>query len=119
MSRIFIFGAGTAREISLDDFCANHREDGFAWVHLDGTDDVPVVARRIVDIPPSALSALMAAETRPRCAFFGDGALVNMRGLGEQRDGDGDPLVSIRLWAEKGRVVSLSYRKLGVLDRVI
>ena len=38
--------------------------------------------------------------------------LVNLRGVNENPDADPDDLVSIRLFAEKGRVVSVSFRPL-------
>ncbi|MEO8723831.1 MAG: zinc transporter ZntB [Sphingobium sp.] len=120
MSRLFTFENGQAQELGLDDFCAQHEGAKFSWIHLDGRhDEVISILPRVVDIPPSAMSALMATETRPRCALFGDGALINMRGPGETLSGDGDPLVSIRLWAEQGKVVSLSYRTLAPLNTVI
>jgi zinc transporter len=122
MSRILIWGAGRAQELDLDAFCADHLNAPFSWVHMDGTDDLRAIIDRVADIPSAALNALIAVETRPRCTLFGDGALVNLRGLG--RDGEegeisGDPLVSIRIWAQKGRVVSLSYRPLGIIDDVL
>lgn len=119
MARFFLIdAAGAARETDLDGFCAT--DAPFRWVHCDGrSDDVAALAQRAVAIPEPMLSALTASETRPRCTIFGDGALVNLRGLGEQAAGDGDPLVSIRLWAQKGCVLSLSYRQLGALEPVV
>jgi zinc transporter len=59
--------------------------------------------------------ALTAIETRPRCEAIGDGALVNLRGPALTPD-EGDPLVSIRLWLEEGRVISVSYRPIAPID---
>lgn len=90
-------------------------EADFIWLHLDGAgDDADALIARFAHLPPSALAALKAYETRPRCATFEGGALVNMRGLGQETQRDGDPLVSIRIWAQKGVVVSLSLRPLGI-----
>lgn len=120
MSHLFTFENGVAKELGLDAFCAENGHAKFSWVHLDGRrDEVISILPRVADIPPAAMNALMAAETRPRCTLFGDGALINMRGPGESISGDGDPLVSIRLWAQQGKVVSLSYRTLAPLDTVI
>lgn len=119
MSRVFVTKGGRGQETDLDSFCALDLETPFSWVHMDGTDDLRAITGRVAEIPPAAFNALIASETRPRCTLFGDGALINLRGLGEEADRDGDPLVSIRLWAQKGRVVSLSYRKLGVIEEVV
>lgn len=69
-------------------------------------------------MPEAALSALLAQETRPRCTLMAHGALVNLRGLGAADDAQGDPLVSIRLWAEQARVISVSYRPLAAMEPV-
>ncbi|HKY81878.1 MAG TPA: CorA family divalent cation transporter, partial [Sphingobium sp.] len=45
--------------------------------------------------------------------------LVNLRGLGTVEDPTGDALVSIRLWAEHGRVISVSYRPLAAVEPVM
>lgn len=120
MTRFFTYRAGKGEEHDLVHFEEIAPAAEFLWVHIDGrTDDVASVAARVVDIPPTAFAALSASETRPRVAPYDHGALLNMRGLGSQESGDGDPLVSIRMWAQQGRVVSLSYRSLDALDGVI
>lgn len=92
---------------------------GFVWCHLDGRIEEE---RRWLEsesgLSPNVISALTAAETRPRTEKIGDGALVNLRGLGTAPDDDADPLVSIRLWAEKGRVISVSFRTLAATQEV-
>ncbi len=96
---------------------ASSETDAFTWHHLD------VSAPEARDwlaaesgIPPSAIRALIATETRPRTESFDSGALINLRGLGTDPDTDLDPLVSIRLWATSGMVISASYRELDGLD---
>ncbi|WP_176597886.1 MULTISPECIES: CorA family divalent cation transporter [Sphingobium] len=119
MSRVFLFDGGKAQEISLEDFCARTEDAPFSWVHADGwREDARAVAARCDHMPEAALSALLAQETRPRCTLMAHGALVNLRGLGAAEDGVGDPLVSIRLWAEQARVISVSYRPLAAMQPV-
>ncbi|MDB5697547.1 MAG: zinc transporter ZntB, partial [Alphaproteobacteria bacterium] len=66
-----------------------------------------------------AASALVATETRPRCDRIGDGALLNLRGLGDRPRDNGDRLVSIRLWVRKGKVNSVTRWPLTATARVI
>jgi len=120
MSRFFLSSKGSAQEHTLGECLAHDFQRDFLWVHLDGkVDDVDTILMQFADIPLQAVAALKAQETRPRCTQFGAGALVNMRGLGATSAIDGDPLVSIRFWAQRGLVVSLSYRELGVFGRLV
>lgn len=119
MSRVFVTGEDRAREITLDEFCAQADHAPFSWIHADGwREDAREVASRCDHMPEAALSALLAQETRPRCTLMGHGALVNLRGLGQSPDQGGDALVSIRLWAEHARVISVSYRPLAAIEPV-
>lgn len=120
MSRVFVNEGSQAREISLDDFCARTEQAPFSWIHVDGwKEDARAVASRCDHMPEAALSALLAQETRPRCTLMEHGALVNLRGLGAVDDPTGDALVSIRLWAEHARVISVSYRPLAAIGPVM
>lgn len=98
---------------------AQPRIQAFDWRHIDGRDEAQ---RRWLDeasgLPPLVVQALTAIETRPRCEAIDRGALINLRGLGATPGDDPDPLVSIRLWAERGRAISVSYRTIAALDAV-
>ena len=119
MTCVLIFEGNQAREESLDSFCALAVRPTFSWVHIDGREeDARAIAERIDNMPPTAVNALIAQETRPRCTLIGEGALINLRGRGEVLDKDSDPLVSIRIWAEQARVLSVSYRRLNILSQV-
>jgi zinc transporter len=90
---------------------------GFDWIHLDGRNSEQMSwLREHGSVPHHAYVALVAAETRPRSEQYAEGALVNFRGLGATPEDDPDPLVSIRMWATKGRVISVSYRTLLEID---
>ena len=89
----------------------------FTWHHLDaGAPETRDWLEKKSGIPDAAVRALIATETRPRIERFDGGALINLRGLGTDPDTDLDPLVSIRLWAAAGLVISVTYRDLDGLD---
>lgn len=101
-----------------------HGEGKFCWVHLDGHDEQ---AMRWLDngggdgghgLPPTARFNLTTAETRPRCQPLDDGVIINLRGLRAHPEEEGDELVSIRIWAERGRLVSVSYRRMAGLEQL-
>ncbi len=96
----------------------DHKPGHFCWIHLDGRDEE---AMRWLDdpahnLPETARFNLTAAETRPRCQPLGDGVIINLRGPRQSEEEEGDELVSIRIWAERGRVVSVTFRKMEGLD---
>lgn len=122
MTRVFIFDGKTTHETALEAYCAilPSAPGPFTWVHIDGREEnARQVAERMADMPDTAVNALVAQETRPRCTFMGSGALINLRGPHGQDDMEGDPLVSIRIWAENGRVVSVCYRPLAALEPIM
>jgi zinc transporter len=78
------------------------------WIHLEFNDPAtrPFLVEQL-GLDELVASALTATETRPRCEPMERGALVNLRGLSIEDEPDADPLVSIRMWLERGRIVSL------------
>ncbi len=112
MAVAFLAGDGPVRRLSEEEAAA-YSGPGFAWLHLEGpAEAVAEAVQRKNDIPDIALHALVATETRPRCDRIEDGAIVNLRGLGEIDPADSDRLVSIRMWVQRGRVLSASRRPL-------
>ena len=89
------------------------------WVHLHGPDDECQTWLGLQDgIPDTVRAALVATETPPRCEPIEDGALINLRGIGDADPGSTDPLVSVRMWVQRGRVVSVVRRGLHAVDQV-
>ncbi|MEH3107550.1 MAG: zinc transporter ZntB [Sphingomonas fennica] len=97
--------------------CGHRHGAAFLWVHLDGREsETRAWLQHHAALPEAAITALTATETRPRSEAIGRGALVNLRGLGAPDATGGDPLVSIRLWAEEGRVISVAFRTIDGFD---
>lgn len=89
----------------------------FVWLHVedvgpDGQIDLPS------SIPDLAAKALLASETRPRCDQMLNGALINLRGTGVRQASGTDRLVSIRVWVEANKVISVTRNPLAALDSV-
>lgn len=108
----FLADDGPVRSLSAEDAAA-YQGPGFVWIHVEGGDEDGLALLDAQDgIPEVAAHALVATETRPRCDMIEDGALINLRGPAEIETDDSDRLVSIRLWARKGRVHSVTRRRL-------
>jgi zinc transporter len=118
--RAFLYTDHKAAELPFTEGAALFGQADLVWLHLDGRD--PAAQTWIdgqTDILDIARSALFASETRPRSDMIGQGALINLRGLGKTPEDDPDALVSTRFWAENGRVISVGFRSSLALEGVI
>jgi len=119
MTFAWIVDGDGGRKVALDAAAAANGSADFVWFHLDGRQDGSLewLAAR-GEIPEIARSALIAEETRPRSEPMGEGALINLRALGKTPEDDPDALVSIRIWAQRGRVISVCFRTPSAIDTV-
>lgn len=107
---------GKVEEIATETACRHFAPQGLTWAHFDAREGEArdwLLANSGLD--EAIVSALLAFETRPRLLRIGEGALINLRGLGATPDDDLDALVSVRLWAQRGRVISVSLRSLAAM----
>ena len=58
----------------------------------------------------------MAEETRPRISEIGQGALIILRGVNHNEGADPEDMVSIRLWVDANRIISVSKRGLKSVE---
>lgn len=118
--RAFAITAAKPVEMPFIEGAAQFGKAELVWLLLDGREPgVEAWIEAQADIPHIARSALLASETRPRSDLMGQGALINLRGLGKTPDDDPDALVSLRFWAETGRVILVTMRSPTALDGVI
>jgi zinc transporter len=114
--RGFVCDQHAGREVHFAEAEAAVGTAELVWLHLDGRDaDAVTWLDSQEPIPSLVRTALIAAETRPRA----EGVLVNLRGLGTTPDDDPDELVSIRIWATAGRIISVTKRSVMALDDVV
>lgn len=107
---------GSAAPVTLDHARAGCGDAPLAWLHLDGQESSCIEWLRSESrLPEQVVDALLAVETRPRATELAGGVIVNFRGVNMQPGADPDDLVSIRVWAEAGRVISVSFRPLMAL----
>jgi zinc transporter len=109
---------GHAEPVELDDALGCGAP--FVWVHLSTTaEHAQRWLRDRARLEPFTVDALTANETRPRCEKMGESAFLNLRGRTDEELDSSDMLASIRIWAAKGRVVSVTRKKLVALDAVV
>ncbi|MDB5721009.1 MAG: zinc transporter ZntB [Alphaproteobacteria bacterium] len=113
-----LVGDGAPRQVSPAEAAA-YSGPGFVWIHIESAEEPDLSLLDGQDIPEVAANALVATETRPRCDRIEDGAIVNLRGTAEAGVDSSDRLVSIRMWARRGKVNSLTRRPLAATKAVI
>jgi zinc transporter len=69
-------------------------------------------------LDPIVVESLLAENTRPRSAPIGDGAMVFLRGVNLNPGAEPEDMVSIRLWVEARRIISVRLRRLRSVDEL-
>jgi len=97
------------------------KDERLAWVHLDanhsGTEDW---LRDNVDyLDQIIIDALLAEETRPRVVEHGEGAMLFMRGVNLNENADPEDMISIRLWIDRSRIISVQKRELKAVKDIV
>ncbi|QYX55291.1 zinc transporter ZntB [Roseovarius sp. SCSIO 43702] len=89
----------------------------YRWLHFDvGVAGLEPWLR--AHLPETAVDALLAPETRPRCDPHGTGAMVNLRGVNLNPGADPEDMVSLRLWVTPGLLVTARVRRIWAVDAV-
>lgn len=101
---------GTGRPVDNTD--TTRADDvAFRWIHLDlHTPGVQGWLENEID-PVVALS-LTRQDTRPKVHEHENGLVIVLRGVNLNPESDPEDMVSIRIWIEKGRIVSTRMRRL-------
>ena len=90
------------------------------WVHLStNAEAAQAWLRDEAKLSDYVVDALTATETRPRCEAVEEGAFLNLRGRSDEALESSDLLASVRIWAMKGRVFSVTRKRLvavGVVE---
>ena len=116
---LFSYGlSGPIRGEALQDeagIIAALRSPELAWLHLRASDPATEnwAAEHLSWLDPLALDALLEEETRPRATEIEPGVLVILRGVNTNPGADPEDMVSIRLYVDEARIVSMSVRDMS------
>ncbi|MFT5679406.1 MAG: zinc transporter [Myxococcota bacterium] len=113
-------GAGGARPATPLEIDQGIVEDGVLWQHLDYSEEA--TRRWLQDdsgLSEVLVEALLVGEPRPRSLVSGSGLLVVLRGINTNPGAEPEDMVSVRLWVEQGRMISLRHRKLGAPQEIV
>ena len=110
-------GKGGARQIAHEMRSQEPPAGETLWLQLDYTHED--AQRWLIDtsgIDPIVIETLLAEDTRPRCFVHDNGLLVTLRGVNLNPGEDPDDMVSIRIWLEPTRIITVSHRRLMALE---
>lgn len=114
----YTFTNGKAEPLTEDAIAKQIKStDNLAWVHMDANhpDTKSWLEQEAQYLDPFIIEALLADETRPRMTQVGDGVLLILRGVNLNKDADPEDMVSIRLWVDQHRIMSIRRRKLKAI----
>lgn len=111
-------GKGGMNEIALSEAREGNLTDSY-WIHLHGDHpDTWAWMEKHSHIDPQATEAVMAQETRPRVTEFDEGAVVILRGVNLNANAEPEDMVSIRVYVDKRRIISVRKRKLKAVHEI-
>jgi zinc transporter len=113
-------GRGAARELGWDGVRDWRSAQGALWAHLDRDDPrTDEWLRAESGLDPVVIDALLAEETRPRCAPMSGGIVVILRGVNLNPGADPEDMVSLRVWLGEARIITVRRRRGTAVDDVL
>ncbi|MCC6597873.1 MAG: zinc transporter ZntB [Alphaproteobacteria bacterium] len=96
------------------------KDETLAWVHLDATSPAtrPWLHENVAYLDNIILDALLAEETRPRLLEVGNGTMMILRGVNLNENADPEDMISIRLWIDAHRIITLRRRPLKAVQDI-
>ena len=110
-------GKGSGRKIGWDEVRAWKPGDGLLWVHLDYSQaSAQSWVREESGIDDIVAESLLLKDVRPRTLPTRDGLMVILRGVNLNPGQHPDDMVSLRMWVERERIITLRRRHLLSID---
>jgi len=114
---LLLDGKGGATELDWSSTANWTPAAGTLWLHLNREHEyVHRWLREDSGLSEAACDALLAEETRPRCSSLPGGLLLNLRGVNLTPGAAPEDLVSVRIWAEPSRIISVRLRHVDAIS---
>ncbi|MDP3737186.1 MAG: zinc transporter ZntB [Hyphomonadaceae bacterium] len=82
--------------------------EGWRWLHFNRlADETREWLEASSGLDETVITALLQSETRPRCASYEDGLLLNLRGINHNPGAEPEDMISVRIWAMTNVVISM------------
>lgn len=120
VSHTFILdGKGSAKEVKGDQAVILADEDCCFWQQLDYQN--PAVRKLLLNdykLDSSVVEALCDEDTRPRSFNFDEGMALILRGVNLNPGSNPEDMVSVRIWIDAKKIITLSHRQLKSVREV-
>jgi zinc transporter len=113
-------GKGGAVRLDWQGLLNWNAADGPLWLHLhrQGEDAVNWI-RGSSGLDTLTSGVLLASGSRPRSTAIENGLLVILRGVNLNPDAEPEDMISLRVWVEQGRIISLRREHFQTIDAII
>lgn len=113
-------GTGGGEPLSGDAVARHLKGRDLTWVHIDRANPGARawLEREMGGLDHIIVDAMLAEETRPRILEFDQGAMLILRGVNLNEDSQPEDMVSVRLWIDDRRIISIRKRKLKAVQDV-
>lgn len=116
-SAILIKNKESSKNLSVNNLKTWKSSDGLLWINLDyNIQKNHTWLKTDSNIDKIVLEALLAEDTRPRYFIHGNGLLMILRGVNLNPGANPDDMVSLRLWVEPNRIISIWRRKVMAVE---
>jgi zinc transporter len=104
-------GRGGARLPDWDGVARWSPDDGVLWLVLDySAPDAADWLERGSGLEPLVREALLDTDPRPRAAAHGEDLMLIIRGINQNAGSQPEDMVSIRVWVEPRRIITMRHR---------
>ena len=113
INALVLDGAGGGQVLDAAGLGGWEPEQGPLWLHLDRKH--PETVRWLEEdsgLDDVVTSALQVPDARPRCTPYANGMIVVFRGVNLNPGAEPDDMISLRMWVDADRVISLRTPKL-------
>jgi zinc transporter len=112
----FVFGLNLNTEGGATDL--ENENPTNSWVHVDYSHPSVNGFLSALGLPDRIVNSLVQPDTRPRTVISKNGALVFIRGINLNPGADPEDMVSLRIWIEANRLITVRQRPLLSLQDI-
>ncbi|WP_084611076.1 zinc transporter ZntB [Zooshikella ganghwensis] len=102
-------GKGEGQQLTPEQLLIAPHPDRFVWIHLKrDTPNLDLWLTGQLQLPEAISLALLSEDTRPRCEFYQNNCLLNLRGINLNPGAIPEEMISMRCWIQGKRLITLS-----------